>query len=877
MALSPGEHLGNYEIISLIGKGGMGEVYKAHDSRLRRDVAIKVSRDHFTERFDREARVVASLNHANICTVFDVGPNYLVLELIEGDTLADRIAQGPIPLDEALPIAGQIAEALREAHEKGVTHRDLKPGNVKIRPDGAVKVLDFGLAKVGGMPGMTSDDSPTLTLAATQVGAILGTASYMSPEQAKGKPVDRRSDIYAFGVVLYEMLTGQRLNQGESLSETLAITIKEDADLSRVPFEVRRLLTSCLKKDPQQRLRHIDDWKLLLEDAPAATSSAPVKTRSSLLWPAVAAAALLAALGLGFVHLRETPPAMQEVRLQMPKPDDLTFNPGTQAAISPDGKWLAFPAQGPDGASRYYLRAIDSLDVRPLPGSEGIIGLAPPPFWSYDSRFVVYGAGGKLKKNEISGTPAQVIADIGVQFVQGGSWSQDGVILYARSTGNLMQVSANGGTPQPVTKLSVGETAHRWAQFLPDGHRFLYLRYSGSAETAGIYVGSIDVKPEEQSRQMLLPADRQVVWVQSPQDGKTYLLMQRGEALLAQPFDPKTATLSGTAEPIAAGVGAYPAATAGMWTAARNGDLTYRAGGAGLPRLVWRTLAGVEAGVVGEPANYGSPELSPDGKRLAYSLIDAQGNRDIWVKDLLRGNTTRLTFDPRLDSNPVWSPEGTKILFSANRGGAADLYEKNADGSGEERLVWKSDEDKFASSWSRDGKLVAFTSNGSQTSQDLWLLRIATNGTPDAKAQVFLKTEFEEARPVISPDGRWIAYSSLQSGNYEIYVRPVQAGSNQASSAQWMVSGGGGVVPHWSPDGKRLYYLGLNGALMAVDVTAGATFQYGAPQQLLGLNAAQPWAVDPAGGRFLFQQVGGAIGPPSPFTLVLNWMGRMKQ
>jgi serine/threonine protein kinase len=467
MPVSAGDRLGPYEIISPLGRGGMGEVFRARDARVQRDVAIKTSADRFTERFEREAQAIAALNHPNVCTLYDVGSNYLVMELVEGPTLADRIAAGAIPLDESLKLAAQIADALSAAHRKNVIHRDLKPGNIKVKADGTVKVLDFGLAKVGIAAAVASDDSPTLTAHDTLAGVVLGTAAYMSPEQAKGKPVDKNTDIWAFGVVLYEMLTGSQLHQGETVSETIASVLKEAPDFNRVPTKVRRLLKSCLQKDPEQRLHDIADWKLLLDDDVAEIPTR-VASRTRWLWPAVAAVSLAAVAGLVVAQLRTAPPtAAQEVRSQIPQPDGLTFNPGTQATISPDGKWLAFPAVGPDNVSRMYVRSIDSLDVRPLPGSEGIIVVSPPPFWSYDSRFVIYGAQGKLRKSEIAGTPAQTIADTELPFIQGGTWSREGVILYARNNGYLEQVASSGGTPKPVTTLAADETAHRWPQFSP--------------------------------------------------------------------------------------------------------------------------------------------------------------------------------------------------------------------------------------------------------------------------------------------------------------------------------------------------------------------------------------------------------------------------
>jgi serine/threonine protein kinase len=875
MSLTRGEKLGPYEIVAPLGKGGMGEVYRALDTRVHREVAIKISSERFTERFEREARAIASLNHVNVCTLFDVGPDYLVMELVEGPTLAERIAAGPIPLDESLKLAAQIADALAAAHRKGVIHRDLKPGNIKIRPDGTVKVLDFGLAKVGGLAMAASDNSPTLSAHETQAGVVLGTAAYMSPEQAKGKPVDKGADIWAFGVVLYEMLTGRQLHQGETLSETLAAVLKEAPDLTRVPAKVRRLLRSCLQKDPEQRLHDIADWKLLLDDDAVVAVERPAP-RARWLWPSVAAVLLLAAVALAVMQLRQTAPVAQEVRSQIPQPEGLTFNPGTQAAISPDGRWLSFAALGPDNVSRMYLRSIDSLEVRPLPGSEGIIGLSPPPFWSYDSRFVVYGAQGKLRKSEITGTPAQTIADTGIPFVQGGTWSRDGVILYARNNGNLEQVSSTGGMPVAVTALAPGEIAHRYPQFLPDGRRFLYLRV-GSPEKTGVFVGSLDVKPDQQSLEPLLPTNRQAWWVESEGTGQSYLLMQREEALLAQPFDTNTASLSGAPIAVANGVGAFAPATSGLWSVARNGALVYRSGGAGLPRPTWLDLTGRASGTLGDGAGYIAPALSPDGQRLAFVRVGAQNNTDIWVTDIASGGNTRLTFDPGADMSPVWSPDGTRIVFGASRGGRRDLYEKNADGSGDERLLLKSEQDKTPGSWSRDGRFLLFTSLDPKTREDLWILPIEG----DKKPFVFLNTEAQEGSAQFSPDGRWIAYITSTSGILEVFVRPFSPESRSAASAagaQWVVSTGiGGGWPRWSPDGKRLLYVSLNSDLMAVDVLAGAGFQNGAPQRLFGNVPPAQWNFHPAGARVLVTRAVVETGPVPPFTMVLNWMAKLEQ
>jgi serine/threonine protein kinase len=872
----------------------MGEVYRARDTKLGRDVALKVLPDVFAAdaerlaRFKREAQVLAALNHPNIAHIYGYedanGVHALVMELVDGPTLTDRIAQGPMPLDEVLPVVKQVADALEDAHEQGIIHRDLKPANIKVRANGTVKVLDFGLAKLLDTTATVGEaraysprltNSPTITTPAqmTGLGMILGTAAYMSPEQAKGRPADERSDVWAFGCVLYEMLTGKQLHQGESVSETLASVLKEDPDLSRLPRRVRRLLRSCLQKNPDERLHDIADWKLLLDDD-ASEAPARVAPRTRWLWPSLAALLLAAVSVLAMTLLRRAPQVAQEVRSQIPQPEGLTFNPGTQAAISPDGKWLAFPAQGPDNVSRMYVRSIDSLDVRPLPGSEGIPGLSPPPFWSYDSRFIGYGAQGKLRKSEITGTPAQTITDTGRPFIQGGTWNRDGVILYARPGDRLEQVSSSGGTPAAVTVLAEGETAHRWPQFLPDGRRFLYLRVSRSPERTGVYVGSLDVKPEQQNQSLLLPTDRQAWWVTSETTDRSYLLIQREETLFAQPFDTKTATLSGTPVPVASGVGAFTQATSGLWSVARNGALVYRAGGTGLPLPTWLDQTGRVLGTVGGgPGVYVSVSLSPDGDRLAFSAGDPAGNFDIWVRDLKHGGDTRLTFDPRPDGSPVWSPDGKEIIYAANRGGQMDLYEKSADGSGEERLVLQSDQDKTPTSWSLDGRFLLFHSMDPMTRGDLWILPF----DGDRKPFVFLKTEAQEVQGRFSPDQRWIAYT----GGAEIFVRPFRSDSRSAATLSgpvWMVSTNGGVNAQWSANGKRLFYVSpFNGDLMAVEVPAGVSFQSGTPQRLFNTasTALGTGSMTPEGDRFLFMRPNIGSGPPPPFTMVLNWMGKL--
>ena len=496
MPLSAGDALGRYEVVGAIGKGGMGEVYRARDTRLNRDVAIKVSLERFSERFEREAQVIASVNHANICHLYDVGPNYLVMELVEGPTLADRLLNGPVPLDEALNIARQIAEALEAAHERGITHRDLKPGNIKITPDGTVKVLDFGLAKMGRRLTGPTDNSPTITVDQTEAGMILGTAAYMSPEQAKGQPVDQRADVYAFGVVLYEMVTGSRLHHGDTTTEVLASVLKEDPRWDKVPPQLQRLLRRCLEKDPQKRQRHIGDVMALVDEAPAApvstAAAAAPPARRKWLWTAAAAVVVVGvALAVWAPWRQQT--VVQRIQFEIQPTAAMTFINGGFPMVSPDGKWVVFPAAGTDAVTRMWLRALDSVEVRPLAGTESPNALPPPVFWSPDSRFIVYSstpgpfAPGQLKKLDIAGGPPQAICEVPAA-VPGGTWNRDGVIVFAANGApGLLRVSAAGGVATPITVVdrARGENNHRLPQFLPDGRHFLYIRVSSKSENRG--------------------------------------------------------------------------------------------------------------------------------------------------------------------------------------------------------------------------------------------------------------------------------------------------------------------------------------------------------------------------------------------------------
>ena len=886
MTLEPGYRLDHYQIEEIIGKGGMGEVYRATDTRLPREVAIKTSQQKFSERFAREAKVIASLNHPNICTLFDVGPNYLVMEMIEGPTLSEHMKSGALRLEEAADIMRQVADALDYAHEKGVVHRDLKPGNIKIRPDGVVKVLDFGLAKVGPTASSSSDpeNSPTMTIGATQAGVVLGTAAYMSPEQAVGKPVDKRADVFAFGVVFYEILSGKRMHTGDTVQEVMAAVLKDEPDYTKVPAQAHRLLKRCLEKDPNKRFRQLGDVMALLDDAPVSGSQtaiapAPEPAKKKWLWPAIAAGvlAILAGGAAYWAPWRSASPP--PVRFEIHPTGKVSFM-SSGANISPDGRWLAFPGRGEDGVLRYYLRALDSVEIRPLPGSESPNQFPPPPWWSPDSRFIAFPVNaspfnpGQLKKVDISGGPPQTLCDT-LLVAASGSWSHDGVILfgYVRNSG-IRRVSATGGASTEVTVLdrSRKELTHQFPEFLPDGKHFLYQRVSSSPEFMGIYLGSLDVKPEQQSTKPLLAIDRQASYIPASSRGPARVMFQRETTLFVQEFDDKKLALVGEAVPVADQVGSFPNASAGFFSASTNA-LSYRLGaGTGENRMTWFDSNGKAAGTIGDPGAYNNMALSSDGTRAAVTVFDPQLLKsNIWVYDLKRGSGTRLTFNAGYDGYPVWSPDSKRIVFASNKTGPSDLFVKAADGSSEELLLLKSDQDKRPTSWSKDGRYLLYDTNDPKTREDIWILPLEG----DRKPVPFLVTEFRDRVGRFSSDGRWIAYTSNESGTDEIYVRPFSPGAAGSPGGRWMASKGGGFLPHWSADGKELYYRGQTD-LMAVDVTAGTAIQAGVPKKLFTAPvSATGWFDVSQDGRFLFQaqNVGEA---QTPIMVVLNWQSGLK-
>ena len=883
-----GTKLGPYEILAPLGSGGMGEVYRARDSKLNRDVALKILPAMFTDdaermvRFRREAQVLASLNHPNIGSIYGLEESnnlrVLVLELVEGPTLADRITGDAIPLEEVLAIAHQIADAVAYAHEKGVTHRDLKPANIKITPEGNVKVLDFGLAKVLERPkdlNSNPSDSPTYQNPTTLDGMILGTAAYMSPEQAKGKPVDKRADIWAFGVVLYELLTGGYLFHRETMSDTLAAVLKEEPDWNRIPVKVLPLLRHCLEKDPKQRLRDIGDMPLLLE-----TASVPVEThRPWLAWGAVALF-LVAFAALSVVHFRERPLVSAPVQFQISPSGGLL--PGLAFAVSPDGRHLAFAATGSDGVARLWMRDLESLEIRPLPtpASLHLTGsdVVPPFFWSPDSRFIGFQSLGKLAKIEISGGPAQTLCDVQGTVV-GGSWNRDGVIVFADNTRGLMQVSAAGGVASPLTIINPSrkEIVHVLPSFLPDGRHFLYLRASSIPENTGVYVGSLNAKPEQQDSRRLLATTLGPGYVPSSDSDSGQVLFLRQGTLMAQPFDARRLALSGEVVPVAEKVGSF--LDYGFFSASSNGVLVYRSG-VGLDyQLTWFDRQGRVLAKVAEPGRYNSLAISPDGKRVAVSRTNPENtpNWDVWLLDVARNTSTRLTYEQVRATFPVWSADGSSVIFNSIRGGEVSLYLKLASGVGDEQLLLKSDAGyKYATSSSRDGRFLSYTVVNPETKTDLWVLPMQG----DRKPTPFLRTEFNERSGQFSPDGHWIAYISDESGSDEIYVREFSSGSAQGSgdaAGKWLISKGGGTYPRWRGDGKELFYVASGGKLTSVDISAKPVFQAGAPRPLFQLPPGFIGSeVTPDGGRFLIG-VPAALSASVPFTVLLNWQATLKK
>ena len=886
MSLPSGTRLGPYEILAPIGSGGMGEVYRARDTRLDRIVAIKTSKQQFSERFEREARAVAALNHPNICQVYDVGPDYLVMELVEGPTLADRIHEGPVPRDEALAIARQIADALEAAHDKGIVHRDLKPANVKLKPEGSghsVKVLDFGLAKITG-PAVHSSSSgnpahsPTLTIGMTAAGMILGTAAYMSPEQARGKEnVDKRADIWAFGVVLYEMLTARRLFEGEDVGETLASVIKAEPKWDGIPPQVRRLLEKCLQKDPRKRLRDIGDMPLLLEQAePVAVATAlpqPVTRRFPWAWGAAAVLAL-STLVLGFVHGREkSPPPPNPLRFEIAPPEKGTIE---FIALSPDGRKLAMTVIGSDGREAVWVRSLDATEMQKLPGTEGA---SLPLAWSPDSHYIAFGLRGRLSKIDPSGGPPETFCPVDGGFL-GVSWSQQDTILFS-SKRALVRVAATGGDPVPVTLLDQKrqEIGQGWPAFLPDGKHFLYFRLFGTETGSGIFLGSLDSKPEAQDSKRLVEANSSALYVGSADAGS--MLYLRGDALMKRPFAPARGEFAGEPARVADRVGAT-GNYAGLFTVSANGLLALSAGGSPQRQLTWYDRQGKILSHPGDVATRDEIALSPDGTRVMEGRTDSTGTWVVWQLDLARGTNARFSFEPGGAGNATWSPDGTQIIYAPGGGTSPELFRKPASGAGKEQLVLRSDAGMTPLDWSRDGRFLLFTTRGKDTGLDLWVLAEPGKAAGDIKPTPYLVTPQFEAQARFSPDGQFVSYTSNESGIPEVYVRPFPA----SSGGKWLISNGGGAQARWRPDGKELFYLTPDGMLTAVEISTKPVFQAGVAKALFHMpvaggtggapNISWRWDISPDGQRFLVNAAP-EDRSSTPVTVVANWNALLRK
>ena len=873
MPLAPGTRLEHYEISGPLGAGGMGEVYRALDTKLKREVALKILPPVFAQdpsrlaRFEREAQVLAALNHPNIAAIYGLenadGVRFLVLELVEGPTLAQRLETGAIPLDDALAIARQITDAVEAAHDKGIVHRDLKPANVKVTPDGKVKVLDFGLAAMTQPAASATHDpstSPTLTMGATQAGVILGTAAYMSPEQARGQAVDKRGDIWSFGVLFYEMVTGKKLFTGDTISDTLASVLKEKPDLEIVPVQVRRLVESCLEKDPRKRLRDIGDvWRLMdVEQGHALLSSsrgmAP-RHSHSWIWPVAVAAPVLALAGLAFVHYREKPPAAEMYRFEIGPPEGATL--AEDNAISPDGRKLAFLATGKEGKQMIWVRSLNAEDARPLPGTEDI---APStPIWSPDSRSLAFVTRGALKKIEVAGGPAQVLCPLSSPTLD-GFWTPDNRILFGGREA-IQQVSASGGAPTPVTVLDQarGETLQLSAVVLPDGHHLLYTVFALPVENSGVYMASLDAKPEQQKARRLLSDATAVSYVPSPTTGDSpgFLIFIRGVTvssstgtLMAQPFDPQRLEFKGEAVPIAEQVNAQ------AFSASLTGVLAYRNGGAqSASQLTWFDRKGAELGKVGEVGEYFAPAFAPDASRVAYGR-----GLDLWLLDIAGGRNTKFTFG-NPSQTPAWSADGSRVLYISPRGGGFGLYQKASNLAGEEELIYQSVEPKGSPRWSHDGKFIIYDMLSTDKGGDIMVL--PTAGSPaDRKPMPFVHSDANEIEARFSPNDHWVAYRSNQSGKDEIYVRPFDA-ANPGSTAA------GGVQ-----------LISKDGGMMAVSMTVvGGVIKGGTPQRLFKspVTSAGTWDVTADGKRFLIAAPAAGAVSSRPYHVVVNWTELLKR
>jgi Tol biopolymer transport system component len=860
----------------------MGEVYRARDTRLERTVAIKILPAKFSsdpvrkQRFEREAKTISSLNHPHICTLHDIGQqdgvDYLVMECVEGETLAKRLEKGPLPLDQALKYGAQIADALDKAHRSGVVHRDLKPGNIMLTKSG-VKLLDFGLAKPLSeaiASSQTLSISPTRSRPLTEEGSIVGTVQYMSPEQLEAKETDARSDLFSFGAVLYEMVTGNYAFDGKSQASIIAAILEHEpqaisAFQPLAPGALDRLIRTCLAKDPEERIQTAHDVKLQLQwiaegdsqTGPPVGVLAQRKGWDRAGWLLAAALSVLLITGIAawWVRTRQMPRAMY---FYSPVPF-----PANDVALSPDGRTLAMVAYS-DQVNKYMIwtHELGSRTAAGVSGTED----AYHPFWSPDGRSIGFFANGKLKKLDVTGGSPQVLCD--APHGRGGAWNRDGTILFSpEAFGGLLRVSSAGGVPTEVTKpdASRSETTHRWPVFLPDGRHFLYLgaNFSGAFEKNAIFLGSLD----SAERRLIVSTSSNAAYADPG-----YLLYMRDNALVAQRFDSRNYVLSGEARTVSDEVQYVPQIDLALFDVSGQGALVAQTGrGSAKSQLKWFDRSGRAAGTVGQPGSFGNLRLSPDGRRVAFDQAEPDGRRiTIWIHELANDALTRFAFGSWYDQLPIWTPDGKQVTFTSNRKGYFSLYQKNADGSGsEQEIASLGVQEQLSWDWSRDGKYLLV---GKGT--ELWYLSL-----PDYQAKPFLQAKWIAQDAQFSPDGRWVAYTSNETGNWEVYVSPFPS-----ANSKWQVSRAGGEEPRWRRDGKELFYRSAEGKMMAVAVKTGASFEAGSPVTLFQTHMRQPisyqdmffYDVTADGQKFLINT---KVDEPNaaPLSITLNWASEMEK
>ncbi len=904
MSLQPGQMLAHYRLVEKIGEGGMGVVWKAEDTTLDRVVAVKVLPDLFSHdperlaRFEREAKLLASLNHPNIATLHGLhqapsqegGPEvrFLVMEMVEGEDLAARLARGPLSIDEVPAVAGQIAAALEAAHSHGIIHRDLKPANIVLTPEGVAKVLDFGLAKAVEPDAASASGSlslsPTVTSRGTVAGVILGTAAYMSPEQARGRPVDRRADLWSFGCVLYECLTGVQLFRGETVSDSLAAILRKELDWSILPGEtpplVRLLVRRCLTRDPVKRLQDAGDARIDLEEAmedPQGTSlgltppaAAPVAAQGRKAWLPwlVATLALLLAAFLAIRSEGRPPRAVRSHRMTIPVPGPTEFGDlsASPPVISPDGHHVVFGVTDDAGGTRLWVRALDDFTARPLDNTLG----AAYAFWSPDSREVGFFESGKIKRIEISTGRVQTMVDKVSAFPRGAAWNANGQILYVPdSNSGVYLADTAGGTERLLTSPDpdVPDSSHRWPWFLPDGEHFLFVSWTNDLrarpEHGGIFLASIsgDEEPvritSEASRVAYAPPG--------------YLLVAREDNLMAIPFDLGGRRVTGEGKVIATGILYNGGNAHAAFSASTEGTLVYASGQAFEPStLTWYDRSGNTSIVAGEPALYDSLRLAPSGDQAAAVIIGESGDGELWIVDLVRGVRTRLDQGAWAENYPVWSSAGDQVMFSSQESGTMNLVTRSSDASGDAMEVLADDVDKVLHDWSRDGRYVAYNALGlGSGAASIWLYSPETK-----KTEVLVTGDSTYGDLRFSPDSRWVAYVSDDSGRNEVVVQAFSDDNGVKAGGRWQLSTAGGDSPHWRDDGREILYVDPQRRVMSVSVEAqGSRLALGAPQELFSILKVIV-GIDFSGDheRILLASRD-VVGSREPIYVVVNWPG----